>query len=190
MSTISKSAKIVPTTIEYVDIAGLVKGASKGEGLGNKFLSNIRECDSIVQMVRCFEDDDVHHVAGKIDAVADIDVINFELALADVAQIERRLERLQKGRVKTKEEETRNQARLPHYLSSLHACLRRKSPGTKAMLLPAADRAGRADAHHGGARGGPGGAHGRAERGGGGGCARPAAAHAQAAHLRGQRGGE
>ena len=77
LSAITKSRKIVPTSIEFVDIAGLVKGASKGEGLGNQFLANIRECDSIVQVVRCFEDQDVVHVAGKVDPIEDTDVINF-----------------------------------------------------------------------------------------------------------------
>lgn len=108
LKSISKSEVIIPTTIEYVDIAGLVKGASTGEGLGNKFLANIRECDSLVQMVRCFEDENVIHVNGQIDSLADIDTINFELALADITQIEKRLERLAKTRAKTKEEEANN----------------------------------------------------------------------------------
>ncbi|KAK2080033.1 hypothetical protein QBZ16_002429 [Prototheca wickerhamii] len=99
----------VPTTMEFVDIAGLVKGASKGEGLGNKFLANIRECDSIVQVVRCFDNDDVIHVEGRIDPVEDIDTINFELALADLSQVEKRLERLKKGKAKTTEEGKRNE---------------------------------------------------------------------------------
>lgn len=86
--------KTVPTTFEFVDIAGLVKGASRGEGLGNKFLSHIREVDAIAQVVRCFIDDDVTHVAGKIDPINDIEVINLELVLADLESMERRLERL------------------------------------------------------------------------------------------------
>lgn len=98
LRVLANSQKTVPTAVEFVDIAGLVKGASKGEGLGNQFLANIRECDSIVQVVRCFENDDVIHVAGKVDPVDDMDVINFELALADVTQIEKRMERLKKGR--------------------------------------------------------------------------------------------
>jgi len=105
LGKISNTHKIVPTTVEFVDIAGLVKGASKGEGLGNQFLANIRECDSIVQVVRCFDDEDVIHVAGKIDPVEDIDVINFELALSDISQIEKRMERLNKGRAKSKEDQ-------------------------------------------------------------------------------------
>lgn len=98
LAQLANSIKTVPTSVEFVDIAGLVKGASKGEGLGNQFLANIRECDSIVHVVRCFEDPDVVHVSGKVDPLDDTDVINFELALADVSQIEKRLERLKKGR--------------------------------------------------------------------------------------------
>ncbi|KAL4440386.1 hypothetical protein ABPG75_003387 [Micractinium tetrahymenae] len=109
LSKISGSQKTVPTSVEFVDIAGLVKGASKGEGLGNQFLANIRECDSIVQVVRCFEDGDVVHVAGKVDPVEDADVINFELALADVSQIERRLERLKKTKGKSGDEAKKNE---------------------------------------------------------------------------------
>ena len=99
---IDKLAEIVhpertlPTTIEFVDIAGLVAGASKGEGLGNKFLGNIRETDAIAHVVRCFEDDNVVHVAGKVDPVADIEVINTELALADMATVEKVLQRVSK----------------------------------------------------------------------------------------------
>ncbi|SHK94478.1 redox-regulated ATPase YchF [Desulforamulus aeronauticus] len=86
--------KTVPTTFEFVDIAGLVKGASRGEGLGNKFLSHIREVDAIAQVVRCFIDDDITHVAGKVDPLNDIEVINLELVLADLESLERRQERL------------------------------------------------------------------------------------------------
>jgi len=105
LAKMASSQKVVPTTVEFVDIAGLVKGASKGEGLGNQFLANIRECDSIAQVVRCFENDDVIHVSGQVDPIEDIDVINFELALADITQIEKRMERLNKGRVKSKEDQ-------------------------------------------------------------------------------------
>ena len=79
----------MPTTIEFVDIAGLVAGASKGEGLGNQFLANIRETDAIAHVVRCFEDDDVVHVEGKIDPLSDMEVINTELALADLDSVEK-----------------------------------------------------------------------------------------------------
>ena len=81
--------RILPTTVEFVDIAGLVAGASKGEGLGNKFLAHIREVDAIAHVVRCFENDDIIHVAGKIDPAGDIEVINTELALADLDSVER-----------------------------------------------------------------------------------------------------
>ena len=92
----SSSANIVPTKIEFVDIAGLVKGASKGEGLGNKFLSNIREVDAIIHVVRCFEDSEVIHVAGKVDPLEDIEIINLELILSDLAQLQKRRERIKK----------------------------------------------------------------------------------------------
>ena len=96
LAEISHSQKIVPTAIEFVDIAGLVKGASAGEGLGNQFLHHIREVDAIVQVVRCFEDSDVHHVSASIDPIRDIEVINTELVLADLASLQRRHDRLQK----------------------------------------------------------------------------------------------
>ena len=88
--------KYTPASIEFVDIAGLVKGASKGEGLGNKFLSNIRECDAIVHVVRCFEDDDIIHVEGSIDPQRDIDTINLELIISDVEMIDRRIDKTSK----------------------------------------------------------------------------------------------
>jgi ribosome-binding ATPase len=96
LSKLSKSQKLVPTAIEFVDIAGLVKGASAGEGLGNQFLSHIREVNAIVQVVRCFENGDIHHVSGSIDPVRDIEVINTELILADLATLQKRRDRLQK----------------------------------------------------------------------------------------------
>lgn len=91
LAEIVKPERVLPTTIEFVDIAGLVAGASKGEGLGNKFLANIRETDAIAHVVRCFQDDNVVHVAGKIDPISDIEVINTELALADMASVEKAL---------------------------------------------------------------------------------------------------
>ncbi|MGK7878292.1 MAG: redox-regulated ATPase YchF [Xenococcaceae cyanobacterium] len=96
LAKMSQSEKIVPTRIEFVDIAGLVKGASKGEGLGNQFLANIREVDAIVHVVRCFDSEDIIHVSGSVDPVRDIEVINLELALADLAQVERKIERTRK----------------------------------------------------------------------------------------------
>lgn len=101
LSDIATSKDIVPARVEFVDIAGLVKGASKGEGLGNQFLSNIREVDAIVHVVRCFDDDDIIHVAGTVDPKSDIEVINLELILADLAQAEKRLDRARReSRVK------------------------------------------------------------------------------------------
>ncbi len=91
-----KTNVVIPTTVEFVDIAGLVKGASKGEGLGNQFLHNIREVDAIIQVVRCFDDENTIHVEGKINPLADIETINTELALSDMASLERRIERLSK----------------------------------------------------------------------------------------------
>ena len=96
LSRLSHSQKIIPAAIEFVDIAGLVKGASAGEGLGNQFLSHIREVNAIVQVVRCFESEDIHHVSGTIDPVRDIEVINTELILADIASLQKRHDRLQK----------------------------------------------------------------------------------------------
>lgn len=96
LSKINKSVKNVPATLEFVDVAGLVKGASTGEGLGNQFLATIRQCDAIVHVVRCFEDENVIHVDGTIDPVRDAELINLELAFADLAQVEKRLERAKK----------------------------------------------------------------------------------------------
>jgi len=103
LAKISNSEKIVPTRIEFVDIAGLVKGASQGEGLGNQFLANIREVDAIVHVVRCFDNDDIIHVSGSVDPARDIEVINLELALADLGQVEKRVERLRKQAKNSKE---------------------------------------------------------------------------------------
>ncbi|MFO1455882.1 MAG: redox-regulated ATPase YchF [Steroidobacteraceae bacterium] len=97
LAKIVKPEKVVPTTVEFVDIAGIVKGASTGEGLGNKFLANIREVDAIAHVVRCFVNDDVIHVAGKVDPLADIETINTELALADLETAEKALARAEKA---------------------------------------------------------------------------------------------
>src|SRR5687767_13656066 len=96
LAKIAKTATIIPAAVEFVDIAGLVKGASQGEGLGNKFLSHIREVDAIVQVVRCFEDPDIHHVAGAIDPVRDIETIITELVLADLEAVKKRLDKVAK----------------------------------------------------------------------------------------------
>jgi GTP-binding protein YchF len=118
LAVMSRSQKIVPTAIEFVDIAGLVKGASTGEGLGNQFLSHIREVDAIVQVVRCFESTDIHHVAGSIDPIRDIEVINTELVLADLASLQKRQDRLEKevraGSKAARAEDAVVQQLLPH----------------------------------------------------------------------------
>src|SRR6266481_3737376 len=94
LSIIARVTHIIPTTIEFVDIAGLVKGASRGEGLGNKFLSHIREVDALVHVVRCFEDPDVVHVTGEIDPVRDIEIVTTELILADLESARKRREKI------------------------------------------------------------------------------------------------
>src|SRR5689334_24144219 len=118
LAKMSHSQKIVPTAIEFVDIAGLVRGASTGEGLGNQFLSHIREVDAIVQVVRCFESADIHHVSGSIDPIRDIEVINTELVLADLAAMQKRHDRLQKevraGDKSAKSESAVAEKLLPH----------------------------------------------------------------------------
>src|ERR1044071_8901181 len=97
LAKLAKSQQIVPTQISFVDIAGLVRGASKGEGLGNQFLANIREVDAVAHVVRCFVDNDVTHVEGRIDPVADADTVETELMLADLESLERRREKAQKS---------------------------------------------------------------------------------------------
>lgn len=131
LASISRSAAIVPARIEFVDIAGLVKGASKGEGLGNQFLANIREVDAIVHVVRCFEDDDIVHVAGRVDPLEDIAVINLELALADLAQVERRIERTRKAARSQKEAQTELAA-----LEKLLGVLNEGQPARLCALTP------------------------------------------------------
>jgi GTP-binding protein YchF len=97
LAAIVRPQKLVPTTVEFVDIAGIVKGASQGEGLGNKFLANIREVDAIAHVVRCFENEDIVHVAGKVNPLADVETINTELALADLETVEKALQRAEKA---------------------------------------------------------------------------------------------
>ncbi len=103
LAKISSSEQILPARVEFVDIAGLVKGASKGEGLGNQFLGNIREVDAIVHVVRCFENDDIIHVSGSVDPIRDIEVINLELIYADMDSVERRIEKARRD-ARTKKE--------------------------------------------------------------------------------------
>lgn len=129
LAAISKAAKLVPAAVEFVDIAGLVKGAAEGQGLGNKFLSNIRECDAIVHVVRCFDDADIIHVDGSVDAERDIAVINFELVLSDLAQVERALERTAKSRNKVANFEDKNTA-----LAKLRITLESGLPARSASL--------------------------------------------------------
>ena len=103
LAEISESQEIIPARVEFVDIAGLVAGASKGEGLGNQFLANIREVDAIVHVVRCFENDDIIHVSGSIDPARDAEIINLELTLSDLSQVEKRLDRARKQARKEKD---------------------------------------------------------------------------------------
>jgi ribosome-binding ATPase len=130
LSQISKSKQTVPARVEFVDIAGLVKGASKNEGLGNKFLSHIREVDAIVHVVRCFENDDIIHVAGSVDPVRDIDIISLELVLADLEQIERRIDRSKKQARGSKE----GQAELV-VLEKLSTALNEGKPARQVSLI-------------------------------------------------------
>jgi len=133
LTEMSKSKKTVYAAIEFVDIAGLVKGASQGEGLGNQFLSHIREADAIIQVVRCFEDENVHHVTGSVDPVRDIEIINTELVLADLATVQKRIERgaksLRAGDKQAKAEHEVLEKVLPH--------LDRGKPANTLELSPA-----------------------------------------------------
>src|SRR6187200_2439712 len=96
LAALAKSAQIVPTRLTFVDIAGLVRGASKGEGLGNQFLGNIREVDAIIHVLRCFENDDIQHVANKVDPISDAETVETELMLADLESLEKRVPAAQK----------------------------------------------------------------------------------------------
>jgi GTP-binding protein YchF len=119
LAAIVRPQKVIATTMEFVDIAGLVAGASKGEGLGNQFLAHIRETDAIAHVVRCFEDDDVVHVSGRLDPLSDIEVINTELSLADLESVERAIERTEK-RLKANDKEA---VRRMAVLERLRGCL-------------------------------------------------------------------
>jgi GTP-binding protein YchF len=121
LSAIAHSEKIIPTAVEFVDIAGLVAGASQGEGLGNKFLSHIREVDAIAHVVRCFESTDIIHVAGKVDPLADIDIIDTELALADMASVERAVDRAAKAAKSGDKDAQRKQALFERVKAQLDA---------------------------------------------------------------------
>jgi GTP-binding protein YchF len=121
LAAIVHPEKILPTTVEFVDIAGLVAGASQGEGLGNKFLSHIREVDAIAHVVRCFESTDIIHVAGKVDPLADIDIIDTELALADMATVEKAVDRAVKAAKGGDKEALRKQALFERVKAQLDA---------------------------------------------------------------------
>jgi len=125
LAAIVKPERIAPAIVEFVDIAGLVAGANKGEGLGNQFLAHIRETDAIVNVVRCFEDDNVIHVAGKVDPIADIEVIQTELCLADLATVEKALQRHTKAAKSGNDKEA---ARLVALLTPLQAVLNEGKP--------------------------------------------------------------
>ena len=131
ISQITQPQKIVPAVVEFVDIAGLVAGASKGEGLGNKFLANIRETDAIAHVVRCFEDPNVVHVAGKVDPVSDIETINTELALADLDSVEKQISKHAKVAQTTGEKDA---VRLVAALKKVQAVLDAGRPARTAEL--------------------------------------------------------
>jgi len=120
LAGITNPQKVVPTTMEFVDIAGLVEGASRGEGLGNQFLAHIRETDAIAHVVRCFDDDDVVHVAGRLDPLADIEIINTELSLADLEAVERAIERTSKRLKSGNDKEAKQKVDV---LERIRACL-------------------------------------------------------------------
>jgi ribosome-binding ATPase len=132
LAKIAKTQTIIPAAIEFVDIAGLVKGAAAGEGLGNKFLSHIREVDAIVQVVRCFEDADIHHVAGSVDPVRDIETINTELVLADLEAVNKRLERVAKDAKRGDKTAQAEQA----VLQKFQPVLNEGKPGLTVQLSP------------------------------------------------------
>jgi GTP-binding protein YchF len=138
LSALSKSQKTIPAVVEFVDIAGLVKGASQGEGLGNQFLSHIREVDAIVQVVRCFESSDIHHVSGTVDPLRDIEVVNTELILADLSTLQKRADRLQKqvraGDKQAKAEAALIEKLLPSLNNGLPASSVSLSPEESALL--------------------------------------------------------
>lgn len=139
LAKIAGSKQIIPTRMQFVDIAGLVKGASKGEGLGNQFLANIREVDAIIYVLRCFEDDDVTHVAGKIDPIADFEIVETELMLADLESLERRRANLEK-RAKGQDKEAK--AALVLVDKALDA-LREGRPARTVEIAPEEERAWR-----------------------------------------------
>ena len=137
LAKIGKSAQIIPTRLTFVDIAGLVKGASKGEGLGNQFLATIREVDAIAHVVRCFENGDITHVAGKIDPLADIEIIETELMLADLDSLEKRVDALEK-KAKGNDKEAKEQLDL---VNRALALLREGKPARLVERKPEEEKA-------------------------------------------------
>src|SRR5450756_1161400 len=137
LKIIAKTQVTIPAAVEFVDIAGLVKGAAAGEGLGNKFLTHIREVDALVQVVRCFEDADIHHVAGNIDPVRDIETITPELALADLEAVQKRLASIAKDAKRGDKEALAQEAVLkkiePHLNSGKPALTLKLAPEEKAV---------------------------------------------------------
>src|ERR1700704_2767909 len=132
LAKIAGSQEIIPTRITFVDIAGLVRGASKGEGLGNQFLANIREVDAVVHVLRCFEDNDITHVEGKIDPISDAEIVETELMLADLESLEKRIKPLEK-KANSGEKEAKEQLALMMKAVTL---LREGNPARRAVLSP------------------------------------------------------
>ncbi|MDR1475971.1 MAG: redox-regulated ATPase YchF [Holosporales bacterium] len=130
LARVARSKMILPTQLEFVDIAGIVKGASSGEGLGNKFLSNIRETDAILHVVRCFDNDDITHVSGKIDPVSDVDVIETELLLADLESTEKRMPNLEK-KAKSGDRQSKD---FLEVLLAVHEVLKAGQPASSAKI--------------------------------------------------------
>lgn len=131
-----RTPQIIPAMVEFVDIAGLVKGAHKGEGLGNQFLANIREVDAIAHVVRCFEDDNIIHVSGKVDPIEDIETINLELILADLNTIERRLDRLRKNSKNSKDKDILAQLALAEAINEVVSAGKPVRAGSYDMEIP------------------------------------------------------
>jgi GTP-binding protein YchF len=136
LAGIAKPEKVLPATVEFVDIAGLVAGASKGEGLGNQFLANIRECDAIAHIVRCFDDPNVIHVAGKVDPVSDIEVINTELALADLQTVDKQLAKYSKVAKTGQGPDAKEAKRLVDALEKIQPALNEARPVRSVHLYP------------------------------------------------------
>ena len=136
LASIAKPEKLLPATVEFVDIAGLVAGASKGEGLGNQFLANIRECDAIAHIVRCFDDPNIVHVSGKVDPISDIEVINTELALADLQTVDKQLAKYSKVAKTGQGPEAKEARRLVDALEKIQPSLNQGQPVRSVNLYP------------------------------------------------------